>query len=114
MGFHEDIAGDAEDVLAEQGQDVTHTPHGGVGVTLTAIWDPDATLPEYVFDGEQDVKRGVAQLSSTVTVTDRDSFTIDGVVYAVAMIRDTRWLTECQLVAREKRRVGGANSRLQR
>ena len=64
----------------------------------------------------QDVTRGVLQVlpAAFVGLTDKSIFTIGGVVYAVALIVQPGWLTECQLVSMTKRRVGGVNNRLQR
>lgn len=111
-----DLADDEARVLSEQGQSVSYTPDGGGASTITAIWDPDQTLPGYMSDGEQDVTVGVLLCKGTDVPSpgDRDKVVIGAVTYAVRTVERRRFFVALQLEARVQRRLGGDHSRIRR
>lgn len=117
MGFVEDRAADAVAILAEQGQDVTYTPSGASPRTVTALWDPVATVGDTDPDGRRVSIDGVLQVAEADAATpdERDYFTIGGTDYAVSSIGSRRWVVEFRLVRSTVQRVGGGpNARIQR
>lgn len=115
--FETDFAASAWAVLASvHGRTLTYTPDGGVGATVTGIWEPREVAPSSSPDGGQARSAGVVQLagSDAPDPTDRDSVTIDAVVYAVLRVVRRGPVVELEVESREELRVGGDASRIKR
>lgn len=94
----------------------TYTPNSGDPSTITAIWSFNQTLPEEYEDGQQSVASGVLRVdpADVTDPDDRDTATIDSVVYAVKSIGRRFPILELHLEAPVLRRVGGVGSRTER
>ena len=106
-----------DSLTAVLGKSVTYNPNGGTPAIITALWSPNETLPEYYPDGEQDVALGVIIVSpgDVATPDNRDTFTIDSVVWAVKTIGAATPLISMQLERRVQRGIGPGNfGRVQR
>ena len=94
---------------------VTWNPDGGAPANITAQWNEGEVLPGYFDDAEMDVKHGVlrANRDDVSTLTLRDTFTIDSVVWAVEQIGKLYPIANIQVKASTLRAVGGPE-RIQR
>ncbi len=96
---------------------VTRTPRGGAEVTLAvAIWNEDATLPEY-FDSDAQVnRRGVLTVDPAEVLNPHveDAYTINGVPFACTQVGDRVPLLDLQLESREQREVVNEQHRVRR
>jgi len=111
--FETMVQGSAWSALAAHfGRTVTYSPHEGQEKSITAIWNPNRTLPEYYPDGEQKVARGVLRVNpaDVPNPDERDSFTIDDVVWPVVVIGRRTPILELQLETRQLRTIGPGDS----
>ena len=96
--------------LADQfGESVTYIANGLAGVSVTGIWRPGEVMQSYLPDGDQDVSFGVfvANAADIASPSTDDTFTIDGVTWAVVIIGEPGGpVVELQLETRSRRAVG--------
>ncbi len=105
------------DVLNEiHGITATYTPSGGEGYSVTGRWHPNRTIPQYFNDGEQDVLTGVfiCNPDEVSAPSDKDSMTIDSVIWAIVEIGRRDPALELQLENREQRFIGKSDTKIQR
>ena len=90
------------------GQSVTYNPLGVAGSAITASWSPRDVEPLYLNDGELQRKGGTLKCSpSDVTSpSDRDTFTISSVTYAVERVVRGYPTVVLELVSITERTIG--------
>lgn len=121
--FVSDLEGDAAFIVAEQKTEATvvYTPLGttdtpGSAVAVTAVWDPLKQDAGTHRDVRMEARAGILQTLPALTPEPdtRDTFTIDDVVYGVALVHVSEWIVEWALVFYVPHRHGGAESRVER
>jgi len=95
------------------GETVTYYAGGtGGGASITAIWMPQGTDPEWQEDGKYAPKRGMIQCAqaNVATPTIKDTFSIDSTTYAVESITQESPVVIMSLVDIGREYLGGQNT----
>ena len=103
-------------LVAQFGETVAYTPHGGSASDISGIWHPGQILTAYYTDGSAEVAVGVLKVSSADVASPdtRDKVVIGGVTWAVKVVERHGATVHLQLETRDQRAIGGAHTRIER
>lgn len=99
---------------------VTYTATGGAGVSISAIWMPDAEPEEYTTDGKWRIRRGdlLCDSDDVASPSNRDTVTISSEVWDVdderGIHRANPSMITLPLVRKERIEVSGPEHRRRR
>lgn len=109
--FVANLAADAAIIVTEQalGQTVQYLALDQNPATVAAVWDPDSQEATTFSNERDELDHGVLQtkIADTPSPDTRDTFTINGIKWAVRVVTIAEWIVQWDLILWKAQRLGG-------